>query len=250
MRYCGSKKKFMKDLCPILMEYLEGHEERYFVDAFMGGANVISEIPHKNKIGVELNKNIFSLWKHIQSNGCDSIPLYVTSDDYYKIKADYLKGSENTPDWLVGYVGSCCSYGGAWFNGYAKYNEKRGEDHIAEARRGLLRQVDGFKFLDRTIFCNCSSEKIGDFSLPEGSVIYCDPPYFSTKGYESKFDHDRFWRWAEEMSERGYYVYVSEYTAPMSFKCIWEKKKKDGMAKTAFGERQKEQTEKLFVYKG
>jgi DNA adenine methylase len=52
------------------------------------------------------------------------------------------------------------------------------------------------------------------------------------------------------MSKAGHYVYVSEYTAPDDFKCIWEKKKKDGMATTKKGKKQNTKTEKLFVYNG
>ena len=30
------------------------------------------------------------------------------------------------------------------------------------------------------------------------SIIYCDPPYRSTKSYESDFDHDKFWDWVRK----------------------------------------------------
>ena len=45
MRYSGSKKKYMKELLPILMEGT--NEDTLFIDAFMGGANVISEAIEK-----------------------------------------------------------------------------------------------------------------------------------------------------------------------------------------------------------
>ena len=57
MRYCGSKRRFMKYLKPILMEHLKD-ENTLFVDAFGGGMNVVCEIDHKNKMAIELKKEI------------------------------------------------------------------------------------------------------------------------------------------------------------------------------------------------
>ena len=46
-------------------------------------------------------------------------------------------------------------------------------------------------------------------------LIYCDIPYKDTKQYNTSlnFDYDRFWNWAERMSEKNI-VLVSEYQAP------------------------------------
>ena len=56
------------------------------------------------------------------------------------------------------------------------------------------------------------------------AVIYCDIPYKDTKQYNTSlnFDYDRFWNWAERMSEKNI-VLVSEYQAPDNWKCIWKK---------------------------
>lgn len=178
----------------------------------------------------------------------DGIPESVTEEQYYDIKDDYINKGGKYPDWLIGYVGNCCSYGSAWFNGYSRFNPNKNEDHIAEAYRGLKKQVDDFINLKETAFINASCMDIAFF--PKGSVIYCDPPYADTKKYESDFDHARFWDWVRNLSRNGMYVYVSEYNAPDDFKCIWQMKRKDGMATTKKGKKQNDKIEKLFVYGG
>lgn len=58
----------------------------------------------------------------------------------------------------------------------------------------------------------------------ENCLFYCDIPYKGTKQYNTSlnFDYDRFWTWANLMSENNI-VLVSEYQAPDEWKVIWEK---------------------------
>lgn len=51
-------------------------------------------------------------------------------------------------------------------------------------------------------------------------IVYCDPPYSQTNcGSYSGFNSDEFWQWARHIP-----CYISEYSAPDDFECIWEKK--------------------------
>lgn len=244
MRYCGSKRKFMKYLLPILTERLD--ENSRFVDLFGGGMNVVSEIPTSNKIAVDYNKYIIALWQEIQKNGMKNIPLNITESDYNEIKSCYLNGTATYDDYITAYVGTCCSFGGSWFNGYAKYNPNKKENHIAEARRGLEKQVKSFKYLQDTTFIYNSYENI---KLTEDDIVYCDPPYQSTKKYESDFNNAAFWKWARQTAKKVKALYVSEYDAPFDFECVWQMEKKDALG-TRKGKRQNTKVEKLFVYKG
>ena len=67
----------------------------------------------------------------------------------------------------------------------------------------------------------------GDYSCYteiENSVIYADPPYENTTKYNvNYFDYEHFWSWCKQMSLYNK-VFVSSYSAPNDFKCIWEKK--------------------------
>lgn len=246
MRYSGSKAKFVKYLVPILMEH--ANKNTVFVDAFCGGANVISAIPIERKIGVDTNKYVIALWQHLLSVGMDGIPYDITEQDYNNIKFDYINGGYSYPDWLIGYVGACCSYGSAWFNGYAHFNSKRGENHIHEAYNGLKKHLERFIHPETTKFFNAPYTNFPFLSTLD-YIIYCDPPYANKKRYESDFNNAEFWDWARMMSKMpNVHLYVSEYEAPFDFECIWSKDKPDGMGTTLEGGKQKVKTENLFIY--
>ena len=247
MRYSGSKSKYMKELLPILMD--GANEDTIFVDAFMGGANVIGQIPLKNKYGFDINQYVIALWNDIKEHGVMSknIVSELTQEEYQNIKRSYINNDGKYPQGLIGYVANCCSYGGAWFNGYAKFNPNKNEDHIKEAYNGIVKQIKKFKNLDSTIF-ECQTYANAVNFNKDNTIIYCDPPYASTKKYESDFDNNKFWEWARHFSKKGYKIYISEYDAPSDFKCIWQKVKKDGMGTTRVGNKQNIKIEKLFIY--
>lgn len=82
---------------------------------------------------------------------------------------------------------------------------------------------------------------------PRGGVVYCDPPYAATTGYDGTggFDHAEFWQRMREWSKNSV-VLISEQQAPDDFKCIWEgevTRTNDNASRFAV-------TEKLFKYAG
>ena len=99
MRYCGSKKRFMKDLKPILQEHLDSGESSVFVDAFGGGMNVICEIEAKKKVAIEYNKYVAALWNHLKTFGMDRLPQQLTEEQYYDVKRDYVDKGDKYFDW-------------------------------------------------------------------------------------------------------------------------------------------------------
>ena len=244
MRYCGSKRKFMKYLLPILTKDMD--ENTLFVDLFGGGMNVVCEIPSEPKIAVDYNKYVIALWKELQENGMNNIPTEVSEEMYNDIKLDYINHTNKYEDYIIGYVGTCCSFGGSWFNGYARFNPNKNEDHIKEAYNGLKKQVENFIGLKKTVFLHRTYNMV---LLDKNDIVYCDPPYASTKKYESDFNNDAFWEWAREASKKVKKLYVSEYDAPSDFKCIWQMDKKDSLG-TRKGKKQNTKVEKLFVYNG
>ena len=130
MRYCGSKRRFMKYLLPILTKDMD--ENTVFIDLFGGGMNVVCEIPCDYKVAVDYNKYVIALWKELQENGMKNIPTDVTEEMYNDVKNCYLNKTYKYKDFIIGYVGTCCSFGGSWFNGYARFNPNKNEDHIKE----------------------------------------------------------------------------------------------------------------------
>ena len=63
----------------------------------------------------------------------------------------------------------------------------------------------------------------GDYravEIPDDAVVYCDIPYRGTAEYVvGAFDHDAFYEWA---LSRPYRVFVSEYSMPSEFSCVWD----------------------------
>ena len=255
MRYSGSKAKIAKHIIPFIMKELKPGFK--YVEPFVGGCNVIDKVDWENKVGYDNNSYVISLWAAIRLGLAFNIPKEVTEAQYNEMKELAKKGSCSItyPRYMIGYVGNACSYGSAWFNGYAKINEKRGENHILEAFHNFIKQIRDFKHLHGTYFTT------GDYkdafhvetSLGENKnvVFYCDPPYRGTKGYKDKcFNHDEFWDFIRKYAKLGYKIFVSEYEAPDDFKCIWSMEKKDGMGTTKCGSKQKTKIEKLFIYDG
>ena len=60
-----------------------------------------------------------------------------------------------------------------------------------------------------------SSKDYREIELPDDCVVYADPPYKGTSGYNgANFDSDAFWDWCRKCPHP---VYISEYTAPDDF---------------------------------
>lgn len=239
MRYLGSKAKIKNEIIPIITKHLNGTNE--FVDAFVGGANLIDGVDYKNKVGIDVCKYSVSIWNKIKEEGIDWIPQAFDEEEYYNVKRDYKDRIGKYSDAMIGYVGNCLSYGSKWWGGFAKFNPKKNEDHVKEAYNGIKKQYKKFKWLNETKFI-CGS--YDEYEYKPNSVIYCDPPYQSTIGYESSFDHEKFWNWCREMTKQGHYVYISEYSAPSDFTCIWRKSVKETVGKNV-----NQKVEKLFTYK-
>lgn len=66
--------------------------------------------------------------------------------------------------------------------------------------------------------------------IPEGAVVYCDPPYKGAEKYLVNFDHEAFYHWA---LTRDYPIFISEYAMPDEFAPIAIKQKTCSMNATA-----------------
>ena len=229
MVYMGSKNRIAKELIPIITQHLQPNQ--WYIEPFVGGANMIDKIEHPYKLGADNNKYLIALLEAVQ-NG-QELPEYITKDEYIAVKTN----KDNYPDWYVGFVGFICSFRGKFFGGYSGYyTTKTGiqRNYIKERINNILKQnLDGIKLV-------CSSYDALD--IPANSIIYCDPPYNGTTKYKDSFDSDAFWQWCRDKAKEGHTIYVSEYNAPEDFKCIWEKQINSNLGGTS-----KTATEKLFT---
>lgn len=235
MVYLGSKRRLAKDLIPILTKELD--QDTYYVEPFVGGANLIDKIQHKKKIGSDSNKYLIALLKYVQAG--NRLPTFIPREEYLSVKNNI----NNYPDWYVGFVGFCCSFRGKFFNSWIGRDViKNNSSEKGKIRHYQTEQINNLQSQDLSniTFLNTSYDTL---EIPGKSVIYCDPPYKNTTGYKDKFDHNKFWNWVREKTLKGHKVFISEYEAPQDFRCIWSKEQKKnpgGKAKTT--------TEKLFTY--
>lgn len=233
MKYMGSKNRHAKDIIPLILEN-HSHEMPY-IEPFCGGCNILDKIPFKLKIGADCHEYLISLWKAVSSGWMP--PEHFSEELYKEIK----NNKDKYPPELVGYVGFALSYSGKWFGGWRRDSAGK-RDYVTEAYKNAQKQFPkllGVEF-------KCSS--VFDLEIPkERCTIYCDPPYKDTTRYKDNFDHDRFYDWCRNTAQKGHNIFISEYSMPEDFNCIWVKKVNSSLTsdtgnKTAF--------EKLFTLRG
>jgi DNA adenine methylase len=231
----GSKARFAKEIIPIILK--DRKPNQWFADLFCGGCNLLDKVDGK-RIGNDRNQYLIALWKGLQEDRelIMDIPkeLFSKARDQFNGREDY-----GFDDFTIGWIGFMGGFNGRFYGG--GYSGKHGtRDYVAEQIRNTLKQKDKLK--DVRFF----SKDYSEFDFKEPCIIYCDPPYFGTKEYDTKnkFDHVKFWDWCRETTKKGHQVFVSEYSAPDDFECVWQKDVKVSIRPT----KTLNQTEKLFKY--
>jgi DNA adenine methylase len=229
----GSKNRHSKELLNIMLA--DRKYDQWWVEPFVGGFNIINKVEGK-RLANDINPYLIALFRAIQTGW---IPPDNISENEYK---DIKENKEKYPLELVGFVGFGCSFGGKWWGGYARGNDVNGQprNYCLESKKNILKQVPKINGVIITY------QEYYDLKIPDNSIIYCDPPYWGTTGYKNKFDHVFFWDWVRNLSTIGHSVFVSEYSAPDDFKCIWEKKVNNTLVKETGS---KQGIERLFYKK-
>ena len=217
MQYFGGKARIAKPLAAYLNSQLK--EGQPFVDLFCGSCNVISKIDsNRVRVANDLHYELIEMWKSVQK-GCFN-PIRISEEEYKAIKKDQ---NEDYPAWLRGFVGFGLSFSGKWFGGFAR--NSRGDDYFS----GALNSVK--KKSEKLVDVKFSNKSYKDVALPENSMLYCDIPYKNSTGYSvGDFNHEEFYKWAEQKQSEGFTVLVSEYSknVPNGWEIVWQyESKKD-----------------------
>ena len=107
-----------------------------------------------------------------------------------------------------------------------------------------LQSLECLESLERLQSLECLEMDYRDVQLPDGCVVYCDPPYAGTDGYglhKSAFDQEAFWNWARKCERL---LFISEYSAPVDFVPIVELPHRSRVSATT----NNSVTERLFVH--
>lgn len=187
MVYQGSKSRVAKDICPIIQKAIDESNCDTFIDAFVGGANLIQHIKCENRIEYDINPYLIALL-----NNLDKIPNFevpISKEEYDTCRAEWRSAQLTHPDWYIGAVGYIASFGGRFYDGgYAKdvpASDPKRHEH-RNRKNNILKQTPEL--------IGCKFEVKDFFSLDcTNAIIYCDPPYNGTKPYPyDNYDKEAF----------------------------------------------------------
>lgn len=214
MIYMGSKNRIAKEILEIMLKDIG---ENYFIDAFVGGGNLVQHASCKNIIASDVNKYTIAFLNKIKE---DTSWMPKSEAEFSKEDYTYMKNNkEKFSDFMLGHVGYNLSFGGKWFGGWCQ-NAKR-KDYVKAGFEHAIRQAEKIKAIR---FINCGYEDLKN--IPSGSVVYCDIPYAGTTKYDAvskSFDYEKFYTWCRAKHKEGLKIFISEYSMPEDFKVVWQK---------------------------
>lgn len=232
MKYMGNKQRIADELLKVMFDMTQPTDT--FIDLFCGSCSVIERVnPSFKRIANDKNKFLIEMFKALVNGKI--FPSFIPKEDY-STRRDLYNLSKNghliltDDDYAeIGWYGWMGSFNGRFFSGgYSGHNvlSKTGKerDYISEQIKNTLKSIPKLK---NVTFVSESYENV---SIPKGSIVYADIPYKGTKQYETSkdFDYESFYDWCRA-HKNDYQIFISEYSMPDDFKCIWSKEVTNAM---------------------
>lgn len=241
MRYVGGKGRIAKALAETIRANTVAET---IYEPFMGGGAMTAALaPHFDEVlAGDAHEDIALMWQAVL-NGW--VPPAVTYERYQELRYT------DTPSAERGFAGSGGSFGGRWFEGFARGGlsaDGTPRNHQAESVRAVIRDRDKMRLGRVSVFHK--GYQAWPLDCVGSAAIYCDPPYAasaSAKRYAVDFDSAEFWEWAQAQSAQ-HDVFVSEYEAPAGWVPIWEGAKRQSLV-IGSGNREM-RVERLFKFQG
>jgi DNA adenine methylase len=226
MKYMGSKNRIAKYILPIILK--DRMEGQYYVEPFCGGCNLIDKVDG-NRLANDYHFELIEMFKALQGGWVP--PRNVSEAEYHNTRL-----IKDNPA-LVGYIGFNLSFSGKWWGGYARDGAGI-RNYGVEAFNNMMKQLPTLASVE---FIQGSYE---DLTIPDKSIIYCDPPYRNTTKYKDCIDYLHFYQWCRDRKADGHTIFISEYAMPDDFNCIWQKEQVSSLTRDTGSKRA---IEKLFT---
>ena len=213
----GGKYKLKNKIANIMKDLIKSEDVDGYLEPFCGAGSILTIMNKEYECTAsDYHPDLIALWKSVQDKTFTP-PTEMTEELYLEIK------HSPSPSALKAFVGFGCSFGGKYFSGYAdKYKNSKKENYLQEITNSINKKTHDFQGIR---FDCCSYDKWD----PHNMLIYCDPPYQTTKfpiKYRTSvkeydiFDNEHFWDIMREWSKDNY-VFISETSAPPDFVKVW-----------------------------
>lgn len=235
--YKGSKNKIAKQI----IDALPAAET--FIDVFAGGCAIthaaILSGKYKRIIANDIDVKIPMLFKDaINGNLPADYDRFISRDEFNQLKdsdaivaccwsfgnnkRDYLWAKDIIKPKELAFKMIKCRDERLRYYYYRQFIKSLGNDISDLDRLQSLERLQSLQSLKTNIDIEVFGFDFESLDIPQNALIYCDPPYVGTTGYNGgDFDSDRFWEWAREVSKQNL-LSVSEYKAPDDFVSILE----------------------------
>lgn len=236
MQYHGGKEMIAKDLVKAIQSYGAGCT--HYLEPFMGGASIFARMAPLypgRAIGADYDPDVAALWSAIASGEWEP-PTELTREEYFTLKEDPV------PSPLRAFAAFGCSFGAVKWSSYASSDPRPGrKSRAGAAHAGILKKRPGL------MGASIAWADYRAFSPGPGTLVYADPPYAGTTGYDATgpWVPAEFWSTMTAWSKAGAVVLVSEYQAPDGWEEVWRREKRVCMAAN---ENTRKATEKLFIH--
>lgn len=216
--YMGNKSRLL-DRIHGTLSVLDIPRFDTFVDLFCGGGSVgYSMVPKGVKIIMnDIDPGLIALHKTIRD---DPERLFF----FEKMKAptkemfNLMKQGCSDYDTFNKFIYSFSTNGKAYLWGETRLNTPPEQLNRQRTEpRERMRHLDDInalygRYWPDITFLNQSYDEV---EIPQGALVFCDPPYRNTAGYSSgDFDHERFYAWCLACEN---IVLISEYDMPSDF---------------------------------
>ena len=141
MVYMGSKNRIAKDLLPIITKYLT--KDRWYVEPFCGGCNMIDKVKHDKRIANDYNKYLIALFKALQ-DGIE-LPNQITKEMFAEARDNFHGKKETMTLYLIGWIGFMAGFSGRFFDGGYAGHDFKGRDYVKEDIACLVSEAEMLK---------------------------------------------------------------------------------------------------------